>query len=82
MHLGDTLQEFSGWLRDHGGNASGYTPSSFTVTRISSHIPWDVCGTSFQECSGTPLIAAIFNIDGRRELCMYETAGFMKTDVV
>ncbi len=74
MDLGDTLRDFSNWLKDHGGSASGYTPSAVAVTRISSQIPWDVCGVSFQECRDVPLIAAIFNVDGRRELRMYETS--------
>ena len=73
MDLGDTLRDFSNWLKDHEGNASGYTPSAVAVTRISSQIPWDVCSVSFQERCDAPLIAAIFNVDGRRELRVYET---------
>ena len=74
MDLGVTLREFSDWLKEHGGSASGYTPPAVAVTRVSSQIPWDVCSVSFQECCDAPLMAAIFNVDGRRELRMYETS--------
>jgi hypothetical protein len=65
VDLGVTLREFSDWLKEHGGSASGYTPPAVAVTRISSQIPWDVCSVSFQECCDAPLMAAIFNVDGR-----------------
>ena len=70
VQLDDTLRDFKEWLRTHPGDASGFTPALLSCTRISSHIPWDVCGASFQKRAKTPLIAAIFNVDGRRELFM------------
>jgi hypothetical protein len=70
VQLDDTLRDFNQWLSDHSGDASGYCPASLSYTRISSHIPWDICGASFQESAENPLIAAIFNVDGRRELFM------------
>ncbi len=70
MSLGDTLHEFAEWLRERGGDAAGYKPAPRSCVRISSHVPWDLCSASFQERAERPLIAAIFNVDGRRELFM------------
>jgi hypothetical protein len=70
VHLDDALQGFKEYLAQHHGDASDYAFAPFRCTRISSSIPWDVCSMSFQECVENPLIAAIFNVDGRRELIM------------
>ena len=68
MQLDNTLQEFKEWLDENRGDATGFVPALFSCVRISSHIPWDLCSVSFQERGVSPLIAAIFNVDGRREL--------------
>lgn len=70
VQLDDTLRDFKDWLMEHRADAAGFAPAAFSCIRISSHIPWDLCSVSFQECTANPLIAAIFNVDGRRELFM------------
>ncbi len=71
VQLQDTIRDFKMWLLEHGADAAGFVPAASSCIRISSHIPWDLCGVSFQECaSEDPLMAAIFNVDGRRELFM------------
>ncbi|MEO6278052.1 prolyl oligopeptidase family serine peptidase [Roseateles sp.] len=46
--------------------------ASGAITRISSHIPWDVSGVTLTE-DGSRL-AAQFNVDGRDELHFFDTA--------
>ena len=46
--------------------------TTYALTRVSSHIPWDVSGVTLTE-DGSRL-AAQFNVDGREELHLFDTA--------
>ncbi len=47
--------------------------ASGSITRVSSHIPWDVSGVTLTE-DGSKL-AAQFNVDGRDELRLFDASG-------